>query len=195
MRGNVLALVQLLANNSADPALIQSYYDAEVIVLAQDDEWLTQATALSFNENTSVVSLPLTLINILDIFYDDQRMSEMSLRDLQNTYGPEWRNMAGKPEAYTLESQTTKTIEICPVPDATSPAIIPIHGLPLGWDYAPYNGAVIHTETRNDVPEYLEMPLALRILAREFARESDHMDLALAASAGQLAVLLLEMMK
>ena len=42
--------------------------------------------------------------------------------------------------------------------------------------------------------EYLELPLALMILEREYMRESDHQDLALGGAAGALAQMLLEMM-
>ena len=193
MRADVLALVQLLANNAADAALINSFYDEMVIALAEQ-RWLTQASLLTFTKGATSVNLPGNAIEILDLFYDNTPLTELSLEDLKMVFGESWRNQKGYPRAYTLESETKKSMEVCPAPQFPASPVIPIHGLPIGWDYPTYNGVIINSETRNDVPVYLELPLALMILEREYTRESDHQDLVLAGAAGALAALLLGMM-
>lgn len=193
MRADVLALVQLLANNAADTALINSFYDEMVITLAEQ-RWLTQASLLTFTEGSTTVNLPGNAIEILDLFYDNTPLTELNLEDLKMIFGESWRNQKGYPRAYTLEAETKKTIEVCPAPSFPASPVIPIHGLPIGWDYPTYNGVIINSETRNDVPVYLELPLALMILEREYTRESDHQDLAFAGASGTLAKMLLEFM-
>lgn len=192
MRADVLALVQLLSNNAADAALCNQFYDEVVTDLAQQ-RWLTQASVLTLSEGTTTVQLPLNAVEILSLYYDNEALTEMGLADLLYVYGEMWRSRRGRPHAYTRESETAKVIEVAPPPDLPSNPLIPIHGLPTGWDYPLYAGLIINSETRNDVPVYLELPLALLILQREYARESDHQDLALAGAAGALAELLLTM--
>ena len=66
-------------------------------------------------------------------------------------------------------------------------------GEPLGRDYPLYNLALIHTEYRADVMPYLEPALTFYVLAREYARESDHVNPAMAALCHEFADLCLEM--
>jgi hypothetical protein len=194
MRADVLALVQLLSNNAADAALINSFYDEMVIELARQ-QWLTNASLLTFTLGSTTVNLPGNAVEILDIIYDNTVLTELSLSDLKMIFGENWRSRKGYTRAYTLEAESKKTIEVCPAPLEAASAVIPVHGLPTGWDYPTYNGVIINSETRNDVPVYLELPLALMIIEREYMRESDHQDLAFAIAAGGLANILLEMMK
>jgi len=123
-------------------------------------------------------------------------LSQLTLRELE-ALNPGWRNVVGSPIAYTPEAETVKTIEVYPTPFTTSPAIVPVHGLPTGQDYVgtPGNGLSIHSENRTDATPYLTLPIALKVLAREYTRESGHQDFAFATLAGQLGDMLLEMLK
>lgn len=194
LRADVLSLVQLLANNAADAALINAFYDEAVISLAEQ-RWLTQASLITLTEGVTTASLPGNAVEILGLYYDNEALTEMNLTDLKYIFGENWRQQKGRPRAYTEEAETRKTVEVCPAPNVPSSAVIPVHGLPLGEDFPTYNGVIINSETRNDVPVHLELPLALLILRREYARESDHQDLAFAESAGALGDMLLEMMR
>ncbi len=54
---------------------------------------------------------------------------------------------------------------------------------------------MIATETRDGYPEWLNLPLALLVLAREFARESDHRDPAFSTACAQLGKVALAMVR
>lgn len=193
MKADVLALVQTLSNGQADPNLALVFYDEVVNELAAG-EWHTTATPLTVTSGSSLVNLPSTLLRLLQMIYDDDVLSKLSLRELESLRAG-WRAQNGTPIAYTLESETIKSLEVFPVPNQTPTPIIPVHGLPVGEDYQPGNAVAIYAEYRTDVLPYLNLPVALRMLSKEYIRESDHMDANYAGLAGELATMLLGMLK
>lgn len=192
MKADVQALVALLSNGQYDATLFDKLY-SDVITTLGPANWLTTAVPITYTANTSTVPLPANLLNLICLIYDDTVLSGLSLRELE-TLNPGWRNVVGSPIAYTIESETVKTVEVYPIPYSTSPPIIPVHGLPTGQDYAPGNGISIHSELRDDAMPYLTLPIALKVLSREYVRESDHMDTAFAGLCEQLGILLLKLL-
>lgn len=192
MKADVQALVVLLSNGQADLTLFDKLY-SDVITTLGPANWLTTAVPITYTAKTSTVPLPPNLLNLICLIYDDTVLSSLSLRELE-TLNPGWRNVVGSPIAYTVESETVKTVEVYPIPYSTSPPIIPVHGLPTGQDYAPGNGISIHSELRDDAMPYLTVPIALKVLSREYVRESPHMDVAFAGLCEQLGMLLLKLL-
>ncbi len=189
---DVYNLVLLLSNNQADVTLVQGFYDAVVDSLGPS-LWHTNAVPITFTEKTSTVNLPANLLQIIQIIYDDTVLTPLDLRELESIkWG--WRNAAGSPVAFTAEAENVKTIEVFPIPVLTSPAIVPVHGLPTGEDYKPGNGISIHSETRADVLDYLTLPVALKVLTREYLRESIHKDFAFGMLCDALGGMLLKML-
>lgn len=183
-QATVQALVNLLSNGQYDSTLFPVLY-ADVINELGDRNWLTSAVPVAFTENSANVNLPAQLLNILCLIYDNTVLSDLSLRELEAIkYG--WRNVKGSPIAFTREALTTKSVQIFPVPTQTSPLIVPVHGLPTGEDYQPGNGLVIQSENRTDALPYLDIPIALKYLYREYMRESDHQDMSFAMLCGKL---------
>lgn len=187
---DVQSLVTLLSNGQADLSVCFPTLYLDAIDGLGNQDWLTAAVPITFTENNSSVDLPANLLNIIKLIYDDTVLSDLTLRELESI-NPKWRVVKGKPIAFTRETESAKVIEVFPIPVATSPPIVPVHGLPTGLDYSPGNGICIQSERRNDAPAYLNLPLALLVLQREYARESDHVDAAFAMACGQLAQLLL----
>lgn len=190
---DVAALVSLLSNGQADTTLLPLFYNDVMNQLGPQD-WHTNAVPVTFAENTSTVNLPSTLLDLLQLVYDDTVLSELSYRELE-ALNPGWRNVKGTPRAYTTEAETVKTVEVFPVPTQTSPPIIPVHGQPTGQDYAPGNGIVFMAEYRTAELPYITLPFALKVLAREYVRESDHQDVAYATLCDNFATMLLEMLR
>lgn len=192
MKADVQALVVLLSNGQYDATLFDKLY-GDIITTLGPANWLTTAVPITYTANTSTVPLPTNLLNLICLIYDDTVLSGLSRRELE-TLNPGWRNVVGSPIAYTIESETVKTVEVYPTPYSTSPPIIPVHGLPTGQDYAPGNGISIHSELRDDAMPYLTLSIALKVLSREYVRESDHMDTAFASLCEQLGMLLLKLL-
>lgn len=190
-RADVESVVSLLSNVQYDPAIFARLYQDVIRTLGP--KWLTTAVPITFTAGSTSVNLPDNLLEIICIIYDDTVLSSLMLREME-ALNPGWRNVSGSPRAYTIESETNKTIEVFPTPFTTSPPIIPVHGLPTGRDYVPGNGISIHSESRLDAMPYLTLPLALKVLAREYVRESAHQDFAMGALCEQLGDLLLKLL-
>lgn len=192
-QADVQSLVTLLSNGQADLTLFPKYF-FDVMAVIDDQHWHTTAVPITFTQGSPNVTLPANLLDAITIIYDDTVLSRLTLRELEALRSG-WRQPIGNPVAYTTEALTSKTIQVFPSPPFTSPAIIPVHGLPVGTDYQPGNGISIHSELRSDPLPYLTLPIALLILAREYVRESPHMDMMMAQSCAALGNLLLEMLR
>ena len=193
-KADVQNLVSLLSNGQYDATLFDGLYNDTINDLGGDD-WLTVAVPITFTEGSTAVNLPDTLLNILTIIHDDTVLSDLTLRELEALSNGNWRAEKGVVVAYTRESETVKTIEVYKTPTQTSPLIVPVHGLPTGEDYNPGNGISIHSEFRQDAMPYLTIPLALLVLAREYYRQSPHIDFAFAGLCEGLGRMLLEALK
>ena len=184
MKSDVLALVALLSNGQADPTLASSFYDDAVSRLG-GALWHTTATPLIISSGQATVNFPASLLSLLQVIYDDDVLSQLNLNELKGLK-TSWRNQPGRPVAFTLDAETAKSAELFPVPNVTPTPIIPVHGLPAGQDYAPGNALAIYSQQVTDVLVYLNLPVALKILEREYSRESNHTDLNFAGFAGML---------
>jgi hypothetical protein len=191
---DVQNLVTLLSNGQADATTFPGLY-ADVINDLGGDDWLTAAVPITFTEGSTSVDLPPNLLNIISIIYDDTVLSDLTLRELESLSNGSWRNQVGRTIAFTRESEQVKSIEVWKTPTQTSPLIIPVHGLPVGEDYQPGNGISIHSESRTDAMPYLTVPIALKVLAREYYRESPHMDFAFAGLCDMLGTMILGFLK
>ena len=187
-KADCLALVTLLSNGEADSTLASAFYDEEVAFLS---DWHTVATPVTFTANSTQITFDPNMLNLIQLIYDNDVLSNLGLREIESIKAG-WRNYYGRPVAFTLQSELTKTAEVFPVPQLTSPPIVPVHGLPVGQDFAPGNGIAIYSHQVTDILPYLNLPIALKILEHEYSRESAHMNPDFAQAAGSLGKALLE---
>jgi len=190
-QSDVLSLVQELSTNQADATAIIKYYEEIVADLGRDD-WLIVAEILAVTADTFEYDPPDTTADLKGVFYDDRWLYKENLRALE-VINPNWRDERGTPRAYVIEDESNHKFRLYPTPDRNSKDFIPIFGSPLGMDFPEYSVVVLITELRTDLPPWLEQPVAWEIIAREFARESDHTDATLAKVAHQISQRMLEM--
>lgn len=190
---DVLYLVNLLSNGQADPTVTPDLYFDIVAQWGDGPELLTNASQVAINPTTEF-QIPSSIINVIGMIYDDRELGELTLRELE-MLNPEWRNATGKPSSYTNVAESAKTFALYPTPRVATSPMLGVSGEPLGADYPTNSIAVIHTEQRQDVMYYLELPLALLILEREFSRESDHRDTDFAQLAGDFGRALLTILQ
>lgn len=189
-QNDVLGLVSTLSGGQADATLAAQFY-GEIVDSWGAANYLSNATLIT-QTATEEFTLPAPVRNVMGVIFDDSELGYLSLRELE-ALDPLWRNTKGpKPVAWTSEGESAKTLALYPTPvvAAAAPGGVPD---PLGTDYPPYSIVLIHSESRTNVPVYFELPLALLILEREYARESDHADIELAAAFGETGRLLLGM--
>lgn len=191
MKADVLALVDLLSNSTADPTIAATLYDDLV------ESWaplgiLTNAVRGSMNAGDATTDLPPNILSVLAFVWDSTQLGLLELRELE-ALDPGWRNRPGSPSSFTIDTINARRLALYPQPALPSGPDLGIFGEPLGRDYPVYSTVFIGAERRADVPPQYELPLALLILQREFSRESDHTDTDFAQLAGQMGAQLLSM--
>jgi hypothetical protein len=180
-----------LSTNQADATAIDKYYD-EVVADLGRTEWLVTASLVTATAGTNEYTPPATAIDLLHLFYDDRLLYESKLRAIESV-NTHWRDERGPPKSYIIEDETNKQFRLYPSPVVSSKDFIFMFGSPLGLDFPEYAICIVHTEQREVLPKWLEMPVAFAILSREFARESDHKDAQFADSCKALAEMLMKM--
>jgi len=194
MKTDTLALVQLLSNNMADPVTIDGYYNDVMYELGAEN-WFCDANIIPLTKGQLEVNLRAalgpSLVNRLGLIYDDNQLEEVTLLQMR-ALDNQWRDRTGYPRSYVREDEAADTIALHPAPFVASNSSLYLYGEPLGLDYPTYNLLVFYSYAALEPQEpwgYLELAVALRILAREFMRESDHTDQEFAKAAQTLATL------
>ena len=191
-KADVLALVQTLSNGTADPVTSEKFYNSTIIELALEN-WTTRATVVPLTKgqvNADLTTLDgSTTVDINALIYDDVELDEISARDL-GSLDPHWREAQGRTRSYTFEDENSKVVALYPAPNIASNPSLNTVGEPLGADYTTYNAVCFYSFAAlapEQPPVYLELAIALRILAREHLRESDHADPEFAGVAQSMA--------
>jgi hypothetical protein len=174
-RSDVLQLVQDISLSQADAVMCERYYDEAVDNLGEM-EIVTSCELQEITADDATYTIPDTAVKLLGAFYGDRFLSEAFIQELQAYAGINWRDRKGAPIVYTKEDEDSENYRLFPRPVEASEPFSFINGMPLGVDFPNMAVATIVTERRDDLPEWLEMPVVFEILAREFARESDHHD-------------------
>lgn len=195
-KADVLNLVQVLSGGTADPATIEHYYNDATIQVAREN-WTCDAHVFALSIGQSLVDLSSTnFVNLLGLIYDDTEMDELPLRQAE-MLDPYWRDAEGSTASYVLEDENSKQVAFYPAPNIASNPLGGTFGSPLGGDYTTYNAVLFYSYPALDplnLPYYLELVVALRILNREFNRTSDHPDPMVSDLSGQLFDLFKEML-
>jgi hypothetical protein len=177
-KADVLAFAATMGLQQGDSVLLAQFYDEIVTDLARQ-AWVSDATILPVVAGTGLFAFPERAVRIMGVVYDDTELSESTVMEL-DAVDNEWRSRTGKPMTYVLEDETTRTVRLYPAPDVNSKDVSFPGGVNLGENYPQGSVVLFHTETREDVPEWLTLPIAFSILAREFERASAHRDPAFA---------------
>lgn len=187
---DVLNLVKELSNGQADPALAANFY-IEAIDDLGEEGWLTTAGLAGYAENGTELAITSSMRKLFGVIYADRQLSKMTLRQLEHV-DYRWRERRGSPRGFTIETETAKTIALYPTPDVNAGlwnGMFP----PLGIGYPPFEGLILYSEYRDPIPQHWELILVFKILAREYARESDHVDPNWVKFATQMAEMLMQM--
>lgn len=200
-KADVLTLVRELSNGQADAGLCDRFYDEVVLDLGRLPLLVT-ASIVSLNREDTPDSfpaspedsyaLPENAIEAIQFVWDDRTLGFASERELAQ-FSPIWRTMVGSPRAVYRGNVGSRRFRLVPLPDRPSDPFIFLFGMPMDRAYPQNSVVVFHTDNRQNVPPYLELPIAFFVLTREFVRDSDHRDLAFANQCAKTAQALLEM--
>lgn len=184
-----LALAQALSLSIASNTDLDYFYTEAVYALGALP-YIVEASLIALDPLQATFVFPETGLIPLAVFYHDRVLDYMTREQLQSVH-PEWLDARGWPLAYTDDDLSERTFRLYPLPTQPSDPYIPLFFDPLGRDYPAYNVLLLHTQFVEDVPVHLELPLIYSCLAREFARESVHMDAAWAERCVRIAALLM----
>jgi hypothetical protein len=188
-QADVLQLVTDLSDGLADATAATNFYSDIVFLMGTDvDGTLTniQTVANSIGPVSNVTS-PATTITELLVIYEDTELDRANPTEV-TAFNPYWRATIGEPRVWMQEDRPKHLQRILPNP--SRPQTGQGGALPLDPTTTdPGFGATtfIYTETRTDVHPEEELALALEIIAREFARDSDHTDRNLAQACRSLS--------
>jgi hypothetical protein len=173
---DVQTIVNLLSNGQADTNLFALQY-SDVVNTLGPTRWHTTTAPVDVTEGTPLISLPSTLLDLIAMIYDGRFLSLLELREVE-VLNSGWRNSVGTPISYIEQAEMAQTVELYPAPYTNSPP----------------TATAVYVENRTNVLPILTLPVALLVLQREFARESDHSDYQFAALCGALGQLLLDLL-
>lgn len=181
-RASVLGLVGEYAFDLDDAAIVDDFYDD---AMWDATRWgvATQVSLVTTTRATATYELGPG--RIYGLFYDDVMLSSMTLQGME-AVNRDWRLAIGQPRAYITQDEDVNTVRLYKQPDENAKDFIFLFGSPLGHDFPNRALGVVMSERRDNLPAWLDVPLALGILGREYARESNHRDAAFAAACRDL---------
>ena len=174
-KADVTTLAQFIAGGQADEALLSRYYDDLIDTLAQTTDTLIEMTLSPLVSGQSVYTPPDTITRLISVICGDRELDLASRKSMEATNSG-WRKHEGIPVTYIRESEDQKQIRLYPIPDMVGDAFIPWWSSPVGEDYPNENLVYVHTHSPTDVPNWMNLGLALLILVPEFLRDSPHQD-------------------
>ena len=159
-----------LSNNEADVTEMSRIYDDVLTNLAAIPILVRFFPSIA--PAGGIMALPSGGVNLLLAFYNGQQLGELSTREA-NWLFPDWREVVGTPYNYTRQSFNAQQVHLIPSPN---------DGL---------NGAFLVAHKAETLPVWLQLPVALLVLADEYGRESAHQKIEIATAARGLGQLLL----
>lgn len=195
-RSRVQVLVKDWSLEQYDTTAFDQQY-ADVVADLQRDRWITKVSRVLLVEGQGVYAAPDATVAILGAVYDDRWLDVLTEREAE-AVNPRWRMERGDPEAIVYEGESARSFRVYPAPALSTPPI-PLFPAPpsdpLDDPYVQHALYLIHTDARINLPDWLDVPLALSVLVREYARESNHQDATFSDACRAILPGLLEMVR
>lgn len=157
MDANVSTYITQFSNGEADLTAAQEFYDDIVSNYLSEIPVLTNFSTSLTVTNGNQVALPATSVEPLAVFYGNEQLGVLTVNEA-NFLTPDWRETTGQSFNYVDAGASNRsTILLAPKPVAPT-----------------VNAQAIFTETRQTLPTYLQLPVAMLCLYYEYSRESLH---------------------
>lgn len=171
-KADVLALVDELVLKPDTSGDAERFYD-DVIRELGFREYLCSTRVQTVQAGAPNYTIAADTIRVLESHLDQTgRLDPVKGRTLRATYGAEWRARTGSPYHLTRTDTSSNVVRLFPIPDCDSLLTF------------------IRTFTPDDVPYWLELPIALEVTSRLLIRESANQDIDFATQAKRLASLM-----
>lgn len=189
-KDEIISLAEFIAKVSLDADTLDKYfYDILDEIGQVNSPPLVAAELFEITSGTATYTLPSDAIRALDIFIGDSHLSEVSAAALR-AYSASWRALSDTPYFFTQEQVGKDEFMLIPNPDTSSGNFDFPNAAPMGEDFPSGAGTIFYSQSREeDIIEWIAVYIALKILVREFARPSNHQDLAFSEACDQAAQL------
>jgi hypothetical protein len=169
---DVQQLVQDLSDGLADATAAGTFYTDVLTDLALDPSGFhVDVQSIGVTAGVTSIDLPTAVVTELAFIYDDRHLTYANT-DEAGLFSPTWRGLLGEPRCWIDEITDRHTIRLLPRPaHGSSGTVDPTIAGP-----GDYRLTVLYTYVPTDPSPDAELAVALEILAREFARDSDHTD-------------------
>lgn len=174
-KATTLTLISSLAVSVDDSTATGDYYDDVVEELGFTKTPLVNAEYVAVVAGTKEHTLPTQAVRALIYLYDDTQLYFADKRELEVS-DDYWRLRQGTPAVVCFSDTDQRKFDVVPVPDRSGAAI----GVNTPFTaHVADNIAVIYADrtAAGAVHSWEEMQIALEVLARETARDSEHKDL------------------
>lgn len=188
-KAEIITLVKTLARQDDldDDMLADDYADVIEEVAQTEKTPLVAAEMFDIVLGTSTYDYDASAVRVLYVFVDDTLLRPADIIDLE-TYNVAWRALSGTPYSVTEAEITSRTLRLIPIPNFDSDPLVPTHGEPFGEDYPANIGVQIFAAKRDtDIPDWLALFVAMRMLANIYGRPSAYKDAAFSSSCDDLA--------
>jgi hypothetical protein len=179
--------VRQLTLFTPDEGAIERYYRESMVELTH---FFYDVSLLPVNIAQSTFELD-DGVDLIAAFYDARMLDKATLLEARAFDGM-GRDTPGEPLVYFTDNESERTWRLAPTPSLASTP-------PLGFGFfgvywPKYNVCVLHTILPDNAPDIFDLPLALRILSREFSHDSAHQDIPFAERCQILYIILIAML-
>ena len=176
-RATVLALIDSFSADQSEDTEASVLYDEVIRELGFYEVLTTREDQFLPISANGIYQLSPDTMRVLEVAWNQRRVDRSSEFSIRSAFGANWRSLRGQPVAVTVWEESANTIRFIPQPNSGGTVTL------------------IKTETREDLPYWLELPVALMVLHREFIRESNHQDVDFAKLAFELGKLFMGLVK
>lgn len=162
-------LIVDFSNGEADLVECERFY-RDTLAMLGTFPMLVQYTTI--DAPTGTVVLPGNSVGLLAAFYNNYQLGELSIREADWLF-PAWRDTTDN-SIYNFVRESMGALDLQLVPSPSTSGVV----------------SLLTTYTTNTLPVWLQMPVALFVLHDEYARESNHQNIALATAFRRVAELL-----
>jgi hypothetical protein len=175
-KADVVTLVSDFSGSVTDAVEVGVLYD-EVVKELGFVELLTSVEVQNVGAGQDTLEFATDTIRSLEVYSDQVgKLDRTTAHALRAIFGNGWRGLKGTTVAYVQDQENDNTVRLVPIPEG------------------PMSVSVVRVDSREDVPIWLELPIAFEVLNREMGRESNHQDVKFAALSGEVGKLLLSLL-
>ncbi len=184
-KADILTLAKLIAlTTEVNDTNLNDYFDEAVRALSDSQVFVGFKVVQAVN-GTAKYAYPTNALRVLTVLWHDKELTETSTQQL-DAVNRSWRATTGTPTCWMEEHVDERQVRIYPIPDTTGDAAADNWGATY-----PDNDLVFVTvDSATTIPDWIDIPVALGMLAREFSRESKHRDPRLAQLYVKLGLIL-----